>query len=326
MRQRSAFRAPAQQDPEAIPRLALFWRTLTQEAQGYFEKLYTMYPQDVSRVLTGVVLAADGNHPTLASWVATAQNPQGGVDTSSLAFIAVIDLKVVPDNPPAGAAFAVTWSVSAEKGFRARKDLVRILDATNNQVAEKTIDQPVIGAGAIVPVRADLGALPAGSYQVSVVANVEGGESTPTRMGLQATMLASFFVGQTAESQRAEQMVKFDKAVGLVYTAVQMEALRTIDQTTIPPVMGAEYTILDDLAQAADDIATLNGMADALKTSLAAAAMWLRQSPRPDITAERLATLRGRVDSLRQVASLDTAGQYAKAFIEALQEQSGTIF
>jgi hypothetical protein len=303
--------------------LALFWGTITEDARGYFEQLYEKYPVDVSKVLAGVVLTKDATHPTLASWVATAQDQSGNVDMSKTATITVTDVKIVPANPQPGAGFAVTWSVTADKGFQERKDRVQIRNSDGTQVAEQTTpDQKVIGAGASVKGQADIAALPLGSYTAYVVGNVEGGsDGVPNMKGLQVVNAESFFVGQTAESQKVQETLKFGKASNLVYRARETNAERVLDSQSSPPLMGLEERVLDDLADAADDLASINGMTDPLKADLGNLAMWLRTSPRPVIIEKDWTTLRGQLMNLAQITDVDEAGKFATGFIRALQEQ-----
>jgi hypothetical protein len=316
MRSRAFGKTGAALDPAAVTRLALFWGTLTPETQGYFEQLYQRHPQDVSTVLAGVVLPKDGTHPNLASWVATAQNQQGTVDTSRMATLTLTDVTVAPATPMPTAAFAVTWSVTADNGFQERKDRLQILkDGT--QVADKTIDQKVIGPGASV-VRHDFGGgLPPGSYVAYVVANVEGGDTVPNRRGLQASGTASFVVGQAADAQRVQDTPKFSEAVGLVQSAAQMNAGRDLPGSD-PPVRAVEEGVLTLLAEAADDLASMGVMTDPLRRGLGKAGEWLRQDPPRVITEKDWATLRGQLIGLPP--NIDEAGKYAEGFLKALEE------
>jgi hypothetical protein len=279
-------------------------------------------PDKVSRVLAGTVLARGGERITLASWIETAKDEHGRVDRSGTT-VDLRDVKVEPANPLPSAGYAVVWSVTAdEKGFPRRKDRVQVLDKDGAQVAEKTIDQPAIGAGASVQVRADFGALPLGSYQVRVVANIEGGDSSSmNEHGLQALGSASIVVAQTREAQLAEDLPKFSKALGLVQSAVGTNAERVLEPDEDKIL--ADH-VLDLLAEAADDLASLDVLADGFKRALGNAANWLGNPPRPHITEAEWATLRGQLLGLP--ANLDESGKYAMGFIQALEEQSPTPF
>ena len=291
---RSADADPGAADPDAVKRLAYFWDTISPVAQGYFEELYEAMPDKVSAVLAGAVLARGGERTTLASWIETAKNEQGVVDTSGTTVV-LRDVKVEPANPMPRAGYAVAWSVTAdEKGFPGRKDRVRVLDNDGAQVAEKTIEQPAIGAGESVQVRAIFGALPLGSYQVLVVANVEGGDgSSMNEHGLQAYESASFVVGQTREAQLAEDAPKFGQVLGLVQSAVQVNATHVVHQGGPDEHKILDEHVLDRLAEAADELASMDVLADGFKRALGNAAEWLRRRPGgPYITEEEWATLR----------------------------------
>jgi hypothetical protein len=315
---------PGAVDPDAVKRLAYLWDNLAPAVQGYFEELYEAMPEKVSTVLTGTVLPRGGERTTLGSWTQSAKGEQGFVDTSD-STVSVIEVKVDPANPGSGVPFAVVWSVSAhtEKGFSARKDKVQVLK-DGAPVAEKTIDQPPMAAGQHAEVRADFGAIPIGSYQVLVVANVEGGDgATMNEHGLQTQGTAMFAVGQTREAQMLEDVPRFSKASGLIQSAVTMNptvVVREGDEAEgIPPILELDQQTLRQLADAADELASMDVMADGFKQALGSAAVWLRDNPR--ISEEDWTTLRGQLVGLSQIPP-DDAGKFAMSFIEALEEQS----
>jgi uncharacterized protein (DUF2141 family) len=306
--------------------LAFFWDTISPVAQGYFEELYEAMPDKVSTVLAGTVLPRGGERTTLASWIETATDEHGSVDRSGTTVV-LRDVKVEPANPMPRAGYAVVWSVTAdEKGFPGRKDRVQVLNRDGEQVAEKTIEQPVIAAGGSVQVRADFGALPLGSYSVVVVANVEGGDgSSMNEHGLQALGSASFVVGQTREAQLAEDTPKFGQALALVQGAVQMNATHVLDEGGPNERKILDERVLDQLAEAADELASMDVLADGFKRALGSAAQWLRRRPGgPYISEEEWATLRGQLLGLPP--NPEEAGTYAMGFIQALEEQSPTPF
>jgi hypothetical protein len=320
---RLAFKKPsAGPDAGAVRRLAFLWTELVPVVRGYFEELYEAMPDKVSTVLAGAVLPRGGEHLTLASWAETALDEHGRLDLSGLT-ISLGDVKVEPANPGSGAAFAVVWSVYSEAGFPARQDRVQLFDANGKQVAtDKMIAQPLVAPGGIVDVRADFEGLPNGTYQATVVANVEGSEGTAINdHGFQSAGGASFIVGATREAQFAEDLPKFTEAYKLIGAVANTNADLEINEEGYPARFGLASSHLERLAEAADLLASMDVLADGFKQALGNAASWLRGYSYA-VPEEEWTTWRGQLLGLLQSPNPEQAGTFARQFIEILEEHS----
>jgi hypothetical protein len=306
--------------------LGFYWTTVTPVTQGYFEELYEAMPEKVSTVLAGAALPRGGEHTTLASWAALAMNEAGFVDTSGLQ-LSVSEVKVDPPNPGSSKPFEVVWTVFPDADFPGRKDKVQILDHDGKMVAEQTIEQSPIAAKTPSDVRATFAGLSNASYYVSLVVNLEGGDGTSlNEHGLQSMGSANFVVGDTRESQLAQDAPKFGEAHSLISAAMNtnMIQVRPGDDEH-PPEMELEPRVLENLAKAADELASMDVMADGFKKTLGNAANWLRQE-NPHFNEEEWASLRGDLVGLTQTMNPDEAGKFAASFIEALEKHSNYPF
>jgi hypothetical protein len=159
---------------QAVQRVGQWWVSLDETTKSMFEQIFAEQPELAMRVLSGgTVTAPDG--ATSLDDVFGGGDPFATISPAYNADLPVVD----PEYPEVGTAFTVTYTV-ANYGTDApadRNDVVRVLDADQNVVAEERLAGLALpqGGSESMQVTVASGAPADGRYNIEVWVNLDGG-------------------------------------------------------------------------------------------------------------------------------------------------------
>lgn len=198
----------------AVTQLGVWWQSLNDATKLIFNQLYREVPEPVLRVLTQGQLQPDPAHTSIDDIVADV-DPGAAF---SLPGVDVYEVTVEPANPKRDEAFTVTWTRSTKGAIPEHTDAVQILDAEAKVVAERSLASAATTGDARNELSQGFDGLSSGVYTLVVWANLEGGDGTgvPTAQGTRGTGSTTLYVGDTRESQVAQQGPHAGDAMGAV--------------------------------------------------------------------------------------------------------------
>jgi hypothetical protein len=188
----------------AVNQLAFFWGTLNDATKLIFNQIYQEAPELVLRVMTQGQLQPDPALTSIDQIVA----PAGDDAVFNQPGVSVMDVTVNPPFPKASEAFTITWKRTVTGGIPDHNDAVQIMKPDGTVVDERPVARGAADHGASDEQTESFDGLPNGEYLVNVWANLEGSDGTgvPTAQGMRGQGGASLYVGDTRESQVAQQV------------------------------------------------------------------------------------------------------------------------
>lgn len=286
-----------------LNQLAYYWQRIDETTQWYFEQFYVAMPEYVSQTLCGTPLPRDDEHPSLAAWVATLlaqQDVIGNVGPE----LRLGEVTVQPANPAPGESFAVGWTGAAMTDFPPRQDQVTIYDTLGGEVAEQAVLHLKTAAGSIAAQVTFGDGLPIGTYTVRVIANSNGSDGTylDTEQGEQSQVDRLLYVGDTRESQLAEDNPKWAAAIG----AVQATSIGSFEDAR------------QKLVSAANQLASMDQLGPGFASDLGQIATQLQRWW--GTTDEQWIPVRDQLLGASATASQDDAGTFAVRFMQIMDE------
>ena len=302
----------------AVSQLAYFWGAQNDATKLIFNQLYQEAPELVLRVLTQGQLQPDPGHTSIDQIVA----PAGEDALFNQPGVSVMDVVVNPPFPKANEAFTITWKRSVQGGIPEHSNAVQIVNMDGTVVDERPVARGAGAHGASDEQTENFDGLPNGTYNVNIWANLEGsdGAAVPTARGMRGQGGAQLYVGETRESQVAQQIPAAGNIMNGVSSArYVMEQIAALEE-------GRDDSTLDEqfragLSEAVADV-TVDSLGDGFKAELQRVDSMLRRPIfwGPERESGAVHGLVQRINGIMQIDAASNPGDVGFAVIQIVDE------